>query len=43
VPYLVLNSVEFTGASHPAEALLSEVMRQHSGSATVTSSFRIAG
>jgi hypothetical protein len=32
VPHLVLDSVAFRGASHPAKALLYEVMRQHTGS-----------
>lgn len=32
VPHAVLDSAAFLGASHPAKALLYELMRQHSGS-----------
>lgn len=32
VPHAVLDSVAFMGASHPAKALLCELMRQHNGS-----------
>lgn len=32
VPHAVLDSIAFEGASHPAKALLYELMRQHTGS-----------
>lgn len=31
LPIAILDSVAFTGASHPAKALLLEAMRQHNG------------